>query len=126
MDLSCAHSVLRHNFVTHSCSSVGDRQETRQKHTQARQIICCWLVQTHPSTPQQAGTKTNTKNTAATHLLDVVPIRQAQVFLWCHIAQQGGAQAADGGCTNGRGDVVVCGGDVSCQGAQGVEGRLTV
>lgn len=59
------------------------------------------------------------------HLLHVIPVRQAQVLLGCDVAQQSCAQASNGGGTDGRGDVVVGGGDVGCQGTQGIEGRLT-
>lgn len=60
-----------------------------------------------------------------THLLDIIPVRQAQVLLGSHVAQQSSAQGTNGGCTNGRGDVVIGRGDVGRQGAQGVEGGLT-
>src|SRR6202035_3879606 len=56
--------------------------------------------------------------------LDVVAVRQPQGLLGGDVAEHGAAVPADHGGADRRGDVVVAGGDVGGQRAQGVEGGL--
>jgi hypothetical protein len=56
-------------------------------------------------------------------LLDVLAVGQAQVLLGRDVAEHGRAHPADHGRAHRAGDVVVAGGDVDGQRAQGVEGR---
>ena len=56
--------------------------------------------------------------------LDVVLVRQAQVFLGRDVAQHGAAVPADHGRADAGGDVVVAGRDVGGQRARGIERRL--
>ncbi len=56
--------------------------------------------------------------------LDVVLVGQAEVLLRRNVAEHGAAVPADHGGTDAAGDVVVAGGDVGGEGAEGVEGSL--
>ena len=53
---------------------------------------------------------------------DVVFVGEAEVFLGGDVAEHGGAVPADDGGADGGGEVVVAGGDVGGEGAEGVEG----
>mmetsp|Transcript_10926 Transcript_10926/g.27584 ORF Transcript_10926/g.27584 Transcript_10926/m.27584 type:complete len:604 (-) Transcript_10926:142-1953(-) len=57
-------------------------------------------------------------------LLDVVAVGQAEVFLWGHVAEEGGAELGDPGGPNGGGDVVVAGGNVQSERPKGVKRGL--
>src|SRR6185436_3618233 len=54
--------------------------------------------------------------------LDVFLVGEAEVFLRGDIAEHGAAVPADHGGADAAGDVVVAGGDVGGEGAEGVEG----
>ena len=57
-------------------------------------------------------------------VLDVLPVRQPQVFLGCDVAQHGTSTGPDHRSADRRGDVVVAGRDIRRQRAQRVERRL--
>ena len=57
-------------------------------------------------------------------VLDVVLVRQAEVFLGGDVAEHRRAVPADHRRADGAGDVVIAGGDVRGQRAKGVEGRF--
>src|SRR5579884_4059377 len=57
-------------------------------------------------------------------VLDVLPVGQAQMLLGGDVAEHGRTQLADDGRPDGRGDVVVAGGDVGGQRPPGVEGGV--
>ena len=57
-------------------------------------------------------------------VLDVLLVRQAEVFLGRDVAEHGAAVPADHGGADAAGDVVIAGGDVGGEGSEGVEGGL--
>ena len=56
--------------------------------------------------------------------LDVIAIGEPEMLLGCDVAEHGGSEPADHRCADGRGDVVVAGGNVGGERTEGVERRL--
>ena len=61
---------------------------------------------------------------AATHLLDIITIRQPKMFLGSDVTKESCASCTNVCSTNGGRDVVICRRNVCCKGPQCVEGCL--